>query len=719
MNQSEFRWRLLRFSLVPLLIVCAFVTIISLQLHQITQRRQLASQATLIVLQCNRLLNSLVDEESGVRGFIISGDPAFLQPYTAAKARVVDELRGLDDLVPDDTALEQEIREIRADFDRFTAVNQQIVDSDATRRKELAPLLQQKQAMDRLRAKLQQLTTEQSTVREEGRQSLTKLYATLPIIAIAGGAIVAFCLILDGIIQFRRISRAFGDQIREVELQRNSLQTTLQSIGDAVVVCDAKSIITIFNPTAESVTGWSADQAVGQPLSNVFTIVNEYTREDVESPVEKVLRTGQVVGLANHTVLIRKDGAELAIDDSGAPIRGDNNEIVGVILVFRDIAAKRKAEQELALRNAELESLLANSPIGFASFDRSHRFTRVNKSLAGIDGIPVEAHLGKPLAEVVPASSETFSAILDSVFKDGVHIHREFTGRRSSDNGSDNGIERQWLTWFYPVYSAEKAEPLLAGAIVLDNTERWQAQEALVRTEKLVAVGRLAASIAHEMNNPLTSVTNLLYLIGIDPTLNETTRGFVERANIELDRVSKMATQTLRFVRRTVAPAEINPEEIVTGINLLFSGRLSQNRIRVTTRKRNVSRFYGYSSEVMQLLTNLVSNAIDAIGSNGNITIAIQNSRDWQSSTPCVSISVADSGPGIAEQYRKKVWEPFFTTKADTGTGLGLWLVEETVRKNGGSIRMRTSTGTGRHGTVFRLLLPLQIPAAAGTQQPA
>ncbi len=108
MNQSEFRRRLLRFSLVPLLIVCAFVTIISLRLHQITQRRQLASQATLIVLQCNRLLNSLVDEESGVRGFIISGDPAFLQPYTAAKARVVDELRGLDDLVPDDTALEQE-----------------------------------------------------------------------------------------------------------------------------------------------------------------------------------------------------------------------------------------------------------------------------------------------------------------------------------------------------------------------------------------------------------------------------------------------------------------------------------------------------------------------------------------------------------------------------------------------------------------------------------
>jgi len=145
---------------------------------------------------------------------------------------------------------------------------------------------------------------------------------------------------------------------------------------------------------------------------------------------------------------------------------------------------------------------------------------------------------------------------------------------------------------------------------------------------------------------------------------------------------------------------------------LLFGGRLTQNQVKVSVRKRRVSAFYGYASEVMQLLTNLLGNAIDAIGEAGKITIAIQDSLDWQTATPCVAVSIADTGPGISPLHRQKIWEPFFTTKSETGTGLGLWLVEETVRKNGGSIRMRTATSETQHGTVFRLLLPIQPPAS-------
>jgi len=146
---------------------------------------------------------------------------------------------------------------------------------------------------------------------------------------------------------------------------------------------------------------------------------------------------------------------------------------------------------------------------------------------------------------------------------------------------------------------------------------------------------------------------------------------------------------------------------VVQGILLLFSGRLSHAQITVIQRRRKLSAFYGYSSEVVQLLTNLVSNAVDAVGSSGKIEIAIQNSRDWQTGAPRVAVTVGDTGNGIPAQYRKKIWEPFFTTKSETGTGLGLWLVDETVRKNGGSIRLRTSAETKHHGTVFRLLLPL------------
>jgi PAS domain S-box-containing protein len=705
MNPSSFRLLLLRFALLPILCVCMFVGILSWQFHELDMLRAQTTRATTLAIGSDRLMNSLVDEETGVRGFALSGNAAFLETYHAAAVRIDDELNAITSAAEGDPRVSAELRQIRADIAAFDEANKVIVSSVPVHGEGSGALMGQKQAMDRLRARIHQLENEQSTLREQGRQKLQKMYAAQPTVAIVGGGLIAIFLVLDGIGQFRKLSRAFAEQLRQVEIQRNSLSTTLRSIGDAVIVCNKDGKITLLNPTAEKLTGWNTQQAVGAHLDTVFSIVNETTRKMVESPVAKVLRTGQVVGLANHTVLMRRDGSEIAIDDSGAPIRGDKGEIAGVVLVFRDIEERRKGERELALRNAELESLLQHSPVGFATFDRSYRYLRVNKALAGIDGIPEEAHLGRKLSELMPEVFPVLQPLLDSVFRDGVTIQREFSGRRPQDES-----ERQWLTWFYPVFTGESAEPVLAGAIILDNTDRWHAQDALVRTEKLAAVGRLAASIAHEMNNPLTSVTNLLYLIGYDQTLSESTRGFVERASVELDRVSKIATQTLRFARRTMNPAQVSLEEIVNGLMLLFGGRVNQSQIKVTIRKRNLSTFTGYASEIMQLLTNLLGNAIDAIGSGGAITIAMQNGTHWSTETRCVAVSVADSGPGIPAELRKNIWEPFFTTKADTGTGLGLWLVDETVRKNGGWIRMRTSCNEARHGTVFRLLLPLDMP---------
>jgi PAS domain S-box-containing protein len=702
MTQSAFRLLLLRFALLPFLFLCAFVGLISMQIHRIDVLREQTSQATSIVLQSDRLLNSMIDEETGVRGYAISRDPVFLEPYHRAVERLDGELDGLTRLTSGDAGLAALVTQIRADFTQFSAVNREM----AAQHLDESMLLRQKSAMDALRLQLKQLSTQANDVREAGRKKLSNMYAELPIFAVVGGAVVAFFVIWDGIAQFRRISRVFGDQVSEITLQRNSLQTTLHSIGDAVIVCDAEGAITLLNPTAEAVTGWRAQEAIGQKLDTVFNIVNETTRAAVESPVDKVLKTGQIVGLANHTVLIRQDKSEVAIDDSGAPVRDDKNAIVGVVLVFRDIQERRAAERELVLRTAELESLLINSPAGFATFDRSHRFLRVNHAVALMDGVKVEDHLGKSLEEILPDSFAALAPIIDSVFEHGRAVSREFIGATPREPG----VERQWLIWFYPVFIGESSEPVRVGAISLDTTERWHAQEALVRTEKLVAVGRLAASIAHEMNNPLTSVTNLLYLIACDQTLNETTRAYVDRANIELDRVSKMATQTLRFARRSMAPGVVDLEEIVSGAVLLFSGRLAHELITVKQRKRKVATFIGYASEVVQLLSNLLSNAIDAVGSSGKITIAIQNSFDWKANRRCVAVTVGDSGPGIPEQYLKKIWEPFFTTKSETGTGLGLWLVDETVRKNGGSIRMRTAAEPERHGTVFRLLLPLELP---------
>lgn len=722
MTQSEFRLLLLRFALLPLICVLAFAALTSLVVHQITAMRAEGGRATSLLLQANRLLNSLVDEETGIRGFLATGDSTFLEPYQETATRLHGDLDDFAAQAAPDAALSVQVAGIRADFDRYSLINSQILATAAAHAQTTPLLLRQKETMDSLRHRLGEVIREQSASRAASRERVSRIFANLPLAAMIGGVIVVCLIVWDGIRQFRRISRAFGAQIAEIEIQRNQLDTTLHSIGDAVVVTDAAGAITLFNTTAEGVTGWTRDEALGKPLSTVFRIVNEYTRQAVESPVEKVLRTGQIVGLANHTLLIRKDGSEVAIDDSGAPIFDDKGAIVGVVLVFRDIQARRVAERELALRNAELESLFENSPAGFATFDREHRLVRVNAAMAAMDGIAVPDHLGRTIEELVPAGAPIFAEILDTIFAEGKPVQREFVGAPPHDPDT----ERQWLMWFYPIV-AEGAfvadapgarEPVLGGVIVLDTTARWHAQEALVRNEKLVAVGRLAASIAHEMNNPLTSVTNLLYLVGCDETLDATTRGYVERASIELDRVSRMSTQTLRFARRSMAPAYVDLDDVIQGVLLLFSGRLSHAMITVSRRRRRVSSFHGYASEVVQVVSNLVSNAIDAIGSPGRITIALQDSVDWRTGEPAIAITVADSGPGIPEAIQKKIWEPFFTTKAETGTGLGLWLVDETVRKNGGSIHLRTASGERFHGTVFRVVLPRQAAPEAAAQPP-
>jgi len=702
MTETSFRRLLLRFAFVPILSLCAFLAILGIQLRRIAERRFQAAQATSVLLQSSRLLKSMIDEETGVRGYIDARDPLFLQPYNEASGRFVGELKDLSALRPGTPSLSRKIDTVTASFKNFDAINHALLNGDLSNDTIVDLLKQQKQAMDTLRVELGDLMAEQDKVRESGRKEITALLNTLPVLGIGGGAFIALLLIWHGIALYREITHAFSQQLNESEIQRDSLQITLHSIGDAVIVCDSAGCITLMNPTAEELTGWKNAEAIGEPLDKVFRIINEYSRELVESPVAKVLRHGQVVGLANHTLLIRRDGSETSIDDSGAPVRDREEAIVGVVLVFRDIEERRKAERELALRTAELESMLFHSPAGFASFDHEHRFLRVNNAFANFNGIDAKDHVGKTLYDILPESASVVQSIIDYVFNQRTAVQQELIVQTVAEPG----VDRQLLTCFYPVLTEQREDPVSVGAIVLDTTDRWRAHVSLVQSEKLVAVGRLAASIAHEMNNPLASVMNLLYLIAQDDTIHGETREYVDRANIELARASKIATQTLRFAKRSTAPSSVDMDEVASAVLLLFNGRITLNQTDIIKRIRGTPRFFGHANEMMQMLTNLVGNALDAMRPYGRMVVSIQPAQNPITDERGIAITVADSGSGILETSLGKIWEPFFTTKQDTGTGLGLWLVDEMVKKNGGTIRFRTSTKQPCQGTTFRIFLP-------------
>jgi PAS domain S-box-containing protein len=250
----------------------------------------------------------------------------------------------------------------------------------------------------------------------------------------------------------------------------------------------------------------------------------------------------------------------------------------------------------------------------------------------------------------------------------------------------------------------------------IDLSDQKRSEEVLRRTEKLAATGRLAASIAHEINNPLEAVTNCLFLIGSGP-LDPRSKEYLHMAQRELDRVTHIATQTLRFYRQSSKPVDADMNDLLDSVVALYEPRLRTYAIRIQRQYQPVPPVRVYDGEIRQVLANLVGNAIDAMQRDGGrLILRTAPGRDPHS-TPGVYVTVADTGIGMDKSTRSRIFEPFFSTKGLTGTGLGLWVSQTIVEKHGGrasiSSRVRTEQN-GPGGTVFRIFLPLQsaLPAA-------
>ncbi len=233
-----------------------------------------------------------------------------------------------------------------------------------------------------------------------------------------------------------------------------------------------------------------------------------------------------------------------------------------------------------------------------------------------------------------------------------------------------------------------------------------RAQEALVASEKLAVVGRLAATIAHEINNPLAAVTNLLFLIESHEGLDETARNYAAMAQAEIARVIEISRQTLSFYRESPAPVPVHISETLHGVLSLHERKLKSEQIKVEVCVDHSARIHAYPGEMRQIFINLIGNAIEALRKGGKIRIHVAAAHDWETKAEGVRVVIADNGSGIAPEHRRSIFEPFYTTKGEKGTGLGLWVTAGIIRKHHGSIHMRSRTTPGQSGTVFSIFLP-------------
>lgn len=244
-----------------------------------------------------------------------------------------------------------------------------------------------------------------------------------------------------------------------------------------------------------------------------------------------------------------------------------------------------------------------------------------------------------------------------------------------------------------------------------DLTSQKQAESALVQSEKLAAVGRLAASISHEINNPLEAVINLLYLIKRCDGLPADAMEHVALAETELARVSQIATQTLRFHRQSTKPAEIAPSELVQSVTQLYQGRLSNSRIEIVKQHSDIRPIRVYEGDIRQVLNNLVGNALDSMRTGGRLILRTRDCTSWRTGERGVRITVADTGYGMSAETRARIFEAFYTTKGSSGTGLGLWISKGIIEKHHGKLGVRSSNRPPCTGSVFSLFLPRDAPA--------
>ncbi len=377
----------------------------------------------------------------------------------------------------------------------------------------------------------------------------------------------------------------------------------------------------------------------------------------------------------------------------------ENGKIAGVANPGADDTASVRAEQDLRKVQEALHLTMESAALGMWTYDPATKVVLADDQMHRIFGSPDREGI-----------VDYWLELLHPEDRDKVGLH--FAGALAGNNPYDieyRILRRGEVRWVRSKgrVVGPKGSPERMFAIIEDITERKQAEAALQQTEKLVAVGRLASSISHEINNPLEAMTNLLFLAKGSDNLAEVHQ-YLETAERELRRISLIANQTLRFHRQSTNAVPSFCYDLIGDSLSIYQARLSNNHIKVEKRKRAQHPVQCFDGEIRQVLSNLMGNAIDAMPTGGRLLVRSREATNWATGAKGIVLTVADTGTGMSPEVRKRIFDAFYTTKGIGGTGLGLWVSHEIVERHHGRLSVRSGQATGKSGTVFTVFLPFE-----------
>ncbi len=670
---------------------------------------------------------TVTNAETNERAYLLTGEDTFRQRYQDAARAVKGKIDRVAKLTKDNPNQQDRLPRLRqltqARLEELARVRTERDERgfDAARRLMLTG--QGKQAMDAFLALVDTMVQDEKELLRQREASTDRAYQT----AVLTGLLAAFFgLVAVGVVIWlgRRylLTRLRGAALLRQERER--LRVTLTSIGDAVIATDRDGCVSFLNPAAQSLTGWSEDDARGKPLGKVFPLLNEQTRQPVEDPVARVLCDGNTVGLANHTVLLARDGTERPIEDSAAPITADGGQVVGVILVFHDVTEKRRTERALRESEESFRTSFELAAVGKAQVDpATGRFLRVNRKFCDITGYtPTELQEKTTRDLTHPDDREAdwrkFSRMLrgeDAVYSTDKRYVRK-----------DGSVV--WVNVTAALIRDGEGQPVRTIGVVQDLTDRKRLEDQLREQARGLAEANrhkdeFLAMLAHELRNPLATLRTGLQVVKgnrADPQTAERARAMMERQVAHLARIVDDLLDVSRITRGQI---ELRVERVdlarllrhaVEDQQAAFQGAGLRMEVDVPEVPLWVK---GDPTRLTQVVGNLLQNAVKFTPPGGTVSVRLSPDAGRGQAV----LAVRDTGTGIEPGMLPRLFEPFAQAdrsldRSKGGLGLGLALVKGLVERHGGQVQA-ASGGPGR-GAEFVVRLPMQPEPAVLTGLP-
>lgn len=527
--------------------------------------------------------------------------------------------------------------------------------------------------------------------------------------------VVLTLLLLAAATIAQRLFRSWRQAMVALRASEQNLSVTFDSLGDAVLATDAEGRVTRMNPIAERLTGWPRAEAMGRPVAEVFNIINEETREPAVIPVDNVLATGEIHGLANHTVIIARDGKEYPIADSAAPIRDERDNILGVVLVFRDVSEEHAAKRALRFSQERYRTLFNSIDEGFCIvqmlFDEDdkpidYRFLEINPAFVKQSGL--ENAVGKTVCELAPGTEEHWFELFGSV---------ALTGEPARYQDRSDAMNRDFDGYAFRFGDAENRQVAI---LFSDVTERREANEKLLAASQAAddanrAKSEFLAMMSHELRTPLNGILGMNDLL-LQTNLTDRQRRFVEACSTSGKALLQQINDVLDLSKIEAGKLELDAlpchlESLVYDIVDTFTYTAGKSDLVLKCHMEPAAcvKVLVDENRLRQVFLNLMGNAVK-FTERGSITITANViERDGQKIT--IRFAVTDTGIGIAEDQRHRLFSPFSqldnsTTRRFGGTGLGLSVSKQLVDLMGGTIDVESKVG---EGSTFTFDLPLYL----------